>query len=171
MPMLFGRSSQMEGASMNEPANLGPPACEFDSDKLILTVDALVESRIEAVSPVVDRIMHVLKKTCCPAEDEFAVEIALREALANAIAHGNRKDPGKKVRVCCACDPSRGVLVIVKDQGDGFDPKKIPSPIAGEHIYSEHGRGIYLINLLMDEVRFSRGGTEIYMRKSAPTKH
>ena len=58
-------------------SSTGPPACEFDSDKLILLVDALVESRIEALSPVVDRLMHVLKKTCCPTEQEFAVETAL----------------------------------------------------------------------------------------------
>jgi len=147
-------------------SSTGPPACEFDSDKLILQVDALVESRIDAVSPVADRLMHLLKKTCCPPEQEFAVETALREALANAILHGNRQDPKKKVRVCCACDPIHGVLIVVKDEGDGFDPARIPSPIGGESIYSEHGRGIYLINLLMDEVQFVRGGTEIYMRKS-----
>ena len=152
-------------------SSTGPPACEFDSDKLILLVDALVESRIEALSPVVDRLMHVLKKTCCPTEQEFAVETALREALANAILHGNCQDPKKKVRVCCVCDPARGVLIIVRDEGEGFDPAKIPNPVVGQNIYSEHGRGIYLINLLMDEVQFARGGTEIRMRKSGSAVH
>ncbi len=55
--------------------------------------------------------------------------------------------------------------MVVKDEGEGFDPASIPSPTAGENIHSGHGRGIYLINLLMDEVGFQRGGTEIYMRK------
>ena len=59
----------------------------------------------------------------------------------------------------------------MKDQGEGFDPSKIPSPLAGQSILSEHGRGIYLINLLMDEVQFRNGGTEIRMRKDLhPTR-
>ena len=53
----------------------------------------------------------------------------------------------------------------MKDEGDAFDPGKVPSPLVGENIYSEHGRGIFLINLLMDEVRFERGGRGIHMRK------
>lgn len=156
---------------MSNVGNPGPPDCEFDSDKLILQLDALVESRIETLSPVVDSLMHVLSKTCFPIEQEFAVETALREALANAILHGNRQDPKKKVRVCCACELARGVLIIVRDEGEGFDLAKIPNPIVGENIYLEHGRGIYLINLLMDEVQFARGGTEIRMRKSGSVGH
>lgn len=54
---------------------------------------------------------------------------------------------------------------MVKDEGEGFDPAMVPSPLVGENIYSEHGRGIYLINLLMDQVEYKGGGTEIYMRR------
>jgi serine/threonine-protein kinase RsbW len=143
----------------------GPRACKFDSDKLVLHVDLLVASKIEAVSPVVDDLMRLLKKTCCAPEQEFAVETALREALANAVLHGNHQDARKKVRVCCACQVDRGILIIVKDEGRGFDPVNLPNPLVGENLHSEHGRGIYLINLLMDHVRFRRGGTEIHMRK------
>lgn len=150
---------------MNPDCSSGPPACEFDADKLVLQVDLLIASRVEAISPVVANLMRLLKKTCCTSENEFAVETALREALANAILHGSRLDPHKKVRVCCACQADRGILIIVKDEGEGFDPAKLPSPLVGENILSEHGRGIHLINLLMDEVRFERGGTEIRMRK------
>jgi len=150
---------------MNRGTNSGPSACEFDADKLILQVELLVASKTEAISPVVEDLMRLLKMTCCPSGQEFAVEMALREALANAIIHGNRQDPHKKVRICCACQADRGILIVVKDQGEGFDPAKIPSPVMGENIHSEHGRGIFLINLLMDEVRFARGGAEIYMRK------
>jgi len=131
----------------------------------MLEVDLLVPSKIEAISPVVERLMRLLKKTCCALEQGFAVETALREALANAIVHGNRQDPRKKVRVCCACQADGGILIIVKDEGQGFDPARLPSPLVGESIYSEHGRGIYLINRLMDEVRFDGGGTEVHMRK------
>jgi serine/threonine-protein kinase RsbW len=145
-----------------------PPACEFKSDNLILRLDELMESQIEAVSPMVEKLMRVLKEACCPPEHEFAVEMALREVLANAVLHGNRRDPRKKVRVCCACEADRGILIVVKDQGEGFDPEKVPSPLVGENIHSEHGRGIYLLNLLMDEIRFDRGGTEIHIRKRPP---
>lgn len=141
------------------------PPCEFMASDLIWKVDVLVASTVEAISPVVDELMHSFKNSCCPAEQEFAVEMALREALANAIVHGNREDPHKKVRICCACDSKRGILIVIKDQGEGFDPSKIPSPVVGQDIHSEHGRGIYLINLLTDEVEFRRGGTEIYIRK------
>ncbi len=139
--------------------------CEFMASDLIWKVDVLVASTVEAISPVVDKLMQLFKNSCCPAEQEFAVEMALREALTNAIVHGNREDPNKKVRICCACDSKRGMLIVVKDQGEGFDPSMIPSPLIGQNIHAEHGRGIYLINLLMDEVQFRRGGTEIYIRK------
>ncbi len=150
---------------MSALGSAGPPACEFDSDKSILQVDVLVASKIEAVSPVVDHLMRLLKKTCCAPGQEFAVETALREAVANGVLHGNHQDARKKVRVCCSCLRDGGLLIIVKDEGEGFDPAKVPSPLAGENILGEHGRGIYLINLLSDEVRFERGGTEIHIRK------
>jgi serine/threonine-protein kinase RsbW len=141
------------------------PPYEFMASDLIWRVDVLVASTVEAISPVVEKLMQLFKNSCCPAEQEFAVEMTLREALANAIVHGNREDPHKQVRICCACDSKREMLIVIKDQGEGFDPSKIPSPVGGQNIHSEHGRGIYLINLLMDEVEFRRGGTEIYIRK------
>ena len=61
--------------------------------------------------------------------------------------------------------PKMDVFNVVRDPGEGFDPKSVPSPVEGEQLYSAHGRGIYLINELMDEVRFEKGGSEIRMRK------
>ena len=155
------KPSQYLDCSLRDPAET---EAEAGSD-LTWRVDVVVASTIEAISPVVDQLMHSLKTSCCPPEQEIAVEMALREALANAIVHGNHEDLHKKVRVCCACDAKRGMLIVVKDQGEGFDPSKIPSPLARQSILSEHGRGIFLINLLMDEVQFQKGGTEIRMRK------
>ena len=85
--------------------------------------------------------------------------------MANAIIHGCKKDPKKMVEFCVTCDESRGMLIIVRDPGPGFDPASLPSPLIGQTLFSSHGRGIYLINRLMDEVRIERGGTEIHMRK------
>jgi serine/threonine-protein kinase RsbW len=156
---------------MSPSDSSGPPACVFDSDKLTVALDLLIANKTEGISPVVTKIMNLLKKTSCAAEHEFAVETALREALANAILHGNRLDPGKKVRICCACQKDRGVMIIVKDEGEGFDLAKVPSPLIGENIHSEHGRGIYLVNMLMDEVHYERGGREIHMRKGGSATH
>ena len=60
---------------------------------------------------------------------------------------------------------NRSLLIVVRDPGDGFDPAKIPSPVVGENLFSGHGRGVYLITQLMDEVKFLKNGTEIHMIK------
>lgn len=156
---------------MDAHHRLGEPACGFDSKTLTMRVDILVESKIEAVNPAVKKLMRLLRRTCCTAEHEFAVETALREALANAIVHGNHGDASKKVRVCCGCDSAQGVLIVIKDEGEGFDPAKLPSPLAGENLVSEHGRGIFLIKMLMDETHFEDGGREIHMRKGGSAAH
>jgi serine/threonine-protein kinase RsbW len=148
------------------PSGQNPPPCEFHTDKLTLRVDELVPSNVDAISPVVAKLMNVINESDCAPKESFDVETALREALANAVIHGNRQNPNKKVRICCACQPGRGLLIIVKDEGDGFDPATIPSPLVGENIYAGHGRGIFLINQMMDAVEFRRSGTEIHMRKS-----
>jgi serine/threonine-protein kinase RsbW len=64
-----------------------------------------------------------------------------------------------------ACDEAHGMLIVVRDPGKGFDPATLPSPVNGERVFSDHGRGIYLINQLMDEVKFLKNGTEIHMIK------
>jgi serine/threonine-protein kinase RsbW len=94
------------------------------------------------------------------------VEIALREALANAIIHGNHEDPRKHVHVTCRCEPEE-VSIAVKDEGKGFDTNNLPDPTTPENIESVHGRGIHVMKALMDEVRFEQGGVVVHMRKSA----
>jgi serine/threonine-protein kinase RsbW len=81
------------------------------------------------------------------------VEIALREALANAIIHGNHEDRRKHVHVTCCCEPDE-VSIAVKDEGEGFEVNNVPGPTAPENIVSVHGRGIRVMKALMDEVRF-----------------
>lgn len=141
------------------------PRCEFEAGKLLLKLNFTVPGTVNAISPVVDGVMHIAKQMACAEGKEFEVETAVREALANAIVHGCKQNPGKKVEVCIACDEARGMLIVVRDPGSGFDPASVPSPTMGQNVYSEHGRGIYLINELMDEVRYERGGTEIHMLK------
>ncbi len=141
------------------------PRCEFESKELIVRLDLTLAAEVNAISPVVDGVMQMVKQMGCAAGKEFEVETSLREALTNAIVHGCRSDPRKQIQCCVGCDESRGMLIVVRDPGPGFDPASLPSPTMGQNIYSTHGRGIYLINQLMDEVRYERGGTEIHMRK------
>ena len=85
------------------------------------------------------------------------VEIALREALANAVIHGNHENPRNQVHVRCRCKPDE-VSIAVKDAGRGFDVNQEADPTTPENTRSVHGRGIYLMRALMDEVRFEEGG-------------
>jgi serine/threonine-protein kinase RsbW len=142
-----------------------PTTVDFDRDKLMIRIEVTLNADPTAISPVVEGIMEMARRMECAAGKEFEIETALREALANAIVHGAKNDTSKKIQCCVGCDEQRGLLIIVRDPGNGFDPFKVPDPLVGENVYSNHGRGIYLINQLMDEVRFERNGTEIHMRK------
>jgi serine/threonine-protein kinase RsbW len=140
------------------------PQCEFEGKDLILRFETSLPADVKRISPLVDSVMTMVGEMGCAAGKEFEVETALREALANAIIHGAGKDPTKQVQFLVACDETRGMLIVVRDPGPGFDPASLPSPVLGQEIFSTHGRGIYLINQLMDEVRFQKGGTEIVMK-------
>ena len=130
-----------------------------------IRLELSLRSEVRAISPFVDTLMHLIRKCQWVSGNEKDVEIALREALANAVIHGNHEDPGKQVYVGCR-GGSDEVSIVVRDEGQGFDPDDVPDPTASENIKSAHGRGIYLMKTLMDEVRFERDGTVVYMRKS-----
>ncbi len=151
------------------PTEANPtPRCDFEGNDLLVKVDMKLPGDVNAISPVVEKAMAVVTEMGCAAGREFEIELALREALANAVEHGSGHDPSKEIQCCVACDHARGMLIIVRDPGPGFDPASIPSPILGQNLFSTGGRGIYLINQLMDEVRYEKGGTEIHMRNRPP---
>src|SRR5512136_2846632 len=125
--------------------------CEFDAETLRSRLDLTIPGEVGAIPPAVEKIMTNVGEMGCAAGKEFEIELALTEALANAVVHGCERDPGKSVEVCAACDPARGILIVVRDPGPGFDASQVPSPVVGERIFSEGGRGIYLINRLMDD--------------------
>ncbi|HLW89636.1 MAG TPA: ATP-binding protein [Terriglobales bacterium] len=138
---------------------------DFDPDHLVLKLNVRLAADQKAVDHVVHAIMQVVRKMECAPGTEDAVELALTEALANAIVHGAKSDPSKSIECDVACDQHGDLLIVVRDPGKGFDPANIPSPVVGENIYSDHGRGIFLINQLMDKVKFRKNGTEIHMVK------
>jgi serine/threonine-protein kinase RsbW len=151
----------------NSPPSSEPPpqSCDFDAKKLILKLSVTLSADRDAIDPVVDGVMKVVREMKCAAGQEDDIELALHEALANAVVHGASSDPSKIVECDVACDEEHGMLIVVRDPGSGFDPASIADPCVAENIYSSHGRGIYLINQLMDEVRFHKNGTEIHMIK------
>jgi serine/threonine-protein kinase RsbW len=132
-----------------------------------LEVHTWLRSEIDLISPFVDWLISLIARSACvPGKEEF-VELALREAITNAVLHGNRMDARKLVHVRCCCEGAKGVFIVIRDQGDGFDPNNVPNPLAVENLDAEHGRGIHLMKLAVDEVSFERGGTEVHIRKSS----
>lgn len=120
---------------------------------------------VAAISPVVGWVMRLVGELDYASGKEFEIEMALREALANAVLHGCKGDPSQKIDCSVTCDRKQGILIVVRDPGPGFDPKSIPSPTEDSNLHADHGRGILLINKLMDEVKHEQNGTVIRMRK------
>jgi serine/threonine-protein kinase RsbW len=131
----------------------------------VMTIEAWMPSEMKAISPLVDQLMRLIEGSRCVAGNESAVELALREALSNAVIHGKEMDGHKLVQVRCRCERGKGVSLTVKDQGKGFDQNAVPDPVAVERLEEEHGRGIHLMKLPMDQVSFEGGGTVVHMRK------
>jgi len=133
----------------------------------VLEIDSGMPSKIQAISPLVDRLMRLIKGSQCVPGEEFDVELALREALENAVVHGNQEDPDTQVHVRCRCQPGKEISIVVTDQGKGFDFEKTVGNGITTDPDSEHGRGIQLMKAHMDDVHFERGGSEVHMRRRA----
>src|SRR5260370_31011515 len=132
-----------------------------------LELHTWVRSESGLMSPLVDWLMGLIAGSRCVGGKEDFVERALRETLSNAMLHGNRADARKLVHVRCCCESGKGVSIVVRDQGQGFDPNRVPDPLAFNNLNSEHGRGLHLMKLAMDEVSFERRGAEFHMRKES----
>jgi serine/threonine-protein kinase RsbW len=131
----------------------------------LLEIDAWIPSELKAISPLVDRLMRLIEGTRCITGEEHAVHLALREALNNAVVHGNRLEARKLVHVRCRCMVGNGIWLMVSDQGQGFDVRTVPDSVFVRNLAAEHGRGIQLMKSAMDEVSFQRRGTEVHMCK------
>ena len=118
-----------------------------------------------AIAAVVDRVTLQLEQRTWPAADVTAVQLALTEAVANAIRHGCRDDVTKCVECTVGCGESDEVVIVVRDQGSGFDPGDVPDPLDGANTFRPSGRGIFLMRAFMDDVVFADGGREVLMRK------
>jgi serine/threonine-protein kinase RsbW len=124
-------------------------------------------SQISIISPFVDQLMHFITRFRNADGSELEIETAMREALANAIVHGNKEDLRKHVYVVCRCTTDGEVSIRVEDEGQGFDIDKVGDPTTPENRRLRYGRGIYLMKTSMDEIAFEEGGAVVYMRKAS----
>lgn len=131
------------------------------------TTRLVLPSRIESVEQAAAAAEEIARRSGLSPEAAYGVDMALREAVSNAVVHGNKRDENKEVFVTFTSSP--GVLEIaVSDQGSGFDYESIPDPTAEENVLKTSGRGIFFMRTFMDDVSYSRtdeGGTTVHMKK------
>ncbi len=121
-----------------------------------------VESKPSALEPSCRVILEALEARGFSQDDIFAVHLALEEAFLNAVKHGNRMDPTKKVTIEYVVDPEK-VEIRMTDEGLGFDPDRIPDPRVGKNLYRPEGRGLLLIRSYMHTVEYSERGNSLRM--------
>lgn len=126
----------------------------------------VIPSTLPAIDRVIARVRRMARAMDVSPRELNKVEIPLREALNNAMVHGNGSDPRKKIYVCCLCTQDHGILLVVRDSGRGFDASRVPDPTIGDRLLAASGRGIYIMRQLMDEVRFEMGGRQVVMKKA-----
>jgi len=131
------------------------------------TTRLVLPSHIEAVADGAAAATDFIQ-SCGVGEDAaFGVDVAVREAITNAMVHGNKEDEAKTIELTLNC-LGRELEIEVKDQGEGFDPTSIPDPTDPANILKTSGRGIFLMRTFMDAVQWSmhpEGGTTVRMTK------
>ena len=128
-------------------------------------MNIVVPAEPDSIPRVSEGVKQLLEGKGWGEDQIMPVELALDEALANAIRHGCKSDPSKQVQCIVTTDARGEVVIAVRDPGPGFEPSKVPNPLEGENLFKGSGRGVFLINQLMDEVGFADGGREVQMKK------
>jgi serine/threonine-protein kinase RsbW len=159
----MARKFQMESAAMVQTQSLSLPRNGHSVP--FIELRQTVASQVAAISPFADQLMRFILRFRRADGSETDIELALHEALANAVIHGNGESSSKRMYVTCRCYMDGEVSITVRDEGRGFDTRRVPDPTARGHVLFTHGRGIYLMKVLMDEVCFEEGGALVMMRK------
>lgn len=129
-----------------------------------------IASRIEMLEMVQTVLSHVAGIVGFDEDSSHYMSVAVREAVVNAIKHGNQMDESKRVAVEFVIQPS-SLQIIVEDHGKGFDPTAVPDPVAEENLLKAAGRGIFFMRSFMDEVTYSfapEGSTRVSLVKRVP---
>jgi len=111
-----------------------------------------------------DEILALMQQAGYSEKDLFSMRLAMEEAIVNAIKHGNSDDPAKAVQVRYRVT-DREVVTEIEDEGPGFDPRRIPDPLAPENLERPTGRGLFLIRYYMTSVTFNDRGNRIIICK------
>jgi serine/threonine-protein kinase RsbW len=127
-------------------------------------LDITFPAQVERIAEVVDKVVALARQMHGETGKEHAIGLALTEALANAIKHGSKADPSLKVR-CQVIAEGPAMTIVVRDSGPGFDPGSVANPLETAGLNADHGRGLFIIRQLVDEVRFERRGALIHMTK------
>lgn len=131
------------------------------------TTRLVLPSHIEAVADAAAAGTDFIRNCGVSEEFAFGIEMAMREAVTNAMVHGNQEDESKSVEVILNCHDNE-LEIEVRDQGEGFDPATVPDPTKAENLLKTSGRGIFLMRTFMDEVEWlnrPEGGTAVRMTK------
>ena len=130
-----------------------------------LQASLVLASRFENIEVAERALVDLCHRAGCAEDEEYWLVTSLREAVANAVRHGNRRDPERLVRVAYSIDNST-VTIRVEDEGEGFDPANIPDPTDPENLLRPSGRGIFYMRQFMNRVEFGptpSGGTAVVM--------
>lgn len=131
------------------------------------TTELRLPSRVEAVDEAASAVAGVVSRSGISEDVAFGIDMAVREAITNAVVHGNKLDETKVVAIDVKSSPD-SLEISVHDQGQGFDPETISDPTNEENILKTSGRGIFFMRNFMDEVDWSvhpGGGTTVRMFK------
>lgn len=128
-------------------------------------IDMTIPADPAQIGTISAGVMQMLAGKGWSEADMMRVELALDEALANAIRHGCGGDASKSLQCIVTVDEQGELMIVVRDPGKGFDPAALPNPLAAENVLKSSGRGVFLINELMDDVAYADGGREVQMRK------
>jgi serine/threonine-protein kinase RsbW len=145
-----------------------PPSIGMNKPTEARTVRLDVASRFDMLEVVQTVLFHLASLVGFDEDATHYLSVALRESVVNAIKHGNRLDPAKRVYLVFAFSPNT-LEVEVRDEGTGFDPGVVADPLAPENLLKADGRGIFFMRSFMDDVSYTfppGGGTVVRMRKT-----
>ncbi|MDR1964006.1 MAG: ATP-binding protein [Planctomycetaceae bacterium] len=130
--------------------------------------DCSFPSDMNIAHDLIEQVMEQIKLGGWNNKEEFAVNMALEEALTNAVQHGNHSDPTKQVYFSCRLNGQR-IYVRIEDEGSGFDPNTVPDPTDPEHIMIASGRGVLLIKNFVSRIRWNEKGNVLEFEKDRET--
>ena len=151
---------------MKIPRPEAVPPWPFDRGRHSMRLRIFLPSTKHALNEAVQAVLQVARRCGCVRDSQADLEIALREALANAIIHGNESERAKRIFLRCYGSPEGDLLVLVRDEGRGFDPEDVPDPRDADRKHLNHGRGLLLMRELADYVEYRKSGREVLIYKS-----